>query len=120
MVHLAPPLGQAWLNRPHVPRVKLHQRADWAKKWIEPFQNQHIEEERLEALRVQKAGKDVCTVRKRTRDADENDDQLVRVRLRRGMDQELNELLQSGGDCIVQCSQEVMTEWARKNKAVWL
>ena len=43
-VPLAPPLGQAWQNRAQVPLLKPHQRADWAKKWIEHFQNQRIEE----------------------------------------------------------------------------
>ena len=47
-------------------------------------------------------------------------DLLVRMELKRGWDQELNELLQTEGDCIVQCSGEVMTEWMQKNKAVWV
>ena len=47
-------------------------------------------------------------------------DLLVRMELKRGWDQELNELLQTEGDCIVQCSEEVMTEWMQKNKAVWV
>ena len=83
---------------------------DRAKSWKEPFLDHLTEAERLEASRVKKLGLRVGQERKRLREAEENCRQ-ANLKAKRGMNQEMDDIIRTGSDHIEQCSQ---------TKAFWL
>ena len=83
---------------------------DWAKSWKEPFLDQLSEAQRLERSKVQKLGLCMEQEKKRLREADENYRQ-TRAKAKHDMNQELDDMIQTGSDRIEQCSQA---------KATWL